>query len=333
MIGVSMAQVGIGTTTPSSKLEVVAAGTTSATTALKVGTSSGTILSVRNDGLVEVSTTTQGFLPPRLTAAQRDAIASPIAGLLIWCTNCGTSGELQVFNGTAWTNSAGGTAATAFICGTTSVTFTYRNRTGTGVESVTYGSVLNAATGKCWLDRNLGATQVATSSTDASSYGDLFQWGRGDDGHQLRASTTTSTLSTENSPGHGSFITTSGSPDDWRSPKNDNLWQGVGGINNPCPSGWRLPTLAEFTAESATWSALNDEGAFNSVLKLPKSGARGINGALVDVGSIGYIWTSTVNANRSKNVFFRSPPNTGSGAHGSADSDRSRASSVRCIKD
>ena len=37
------AQVGIGTPTPSSKLEVVGAGTTSATAALKVGNASSTI--------------------------------------------------------------------------------------------------------------------------------------------------------------------------------------------------------------------------------------------------------------------------------------------------
>jgi len=33
------------------------------------------------------------------------------------------------------------------------------------------------------MDRNLGATQVATSSTDENSYGDLYQWGRRADGH------------------------------------------------------------------------------------------------------------------------------------------------------
>jgi hypothetical protein len=61
VISTSNAQVGIGTTTPSSKLEVTGAGTTSATTALKVCNASSTILTVRNDGMVEISSTTQGF--------------------------------------------------------------------------------------------------------------------------------------------------------------------------------------------------------------------------------------------------------------------------------
>lgn len=57
---------------------------------------------------LEVSSTTQGFLPPRLNYYQRTQIASPVAGLTIWCSNCGASGEMQVFNGSAWTNMTGG---------------------------------------------------------------------------------------------------------------------------------------------------------------------------------------------------------------------------------
>lgn len=38
--------------------------------------------------------------------------------------------------------------------------------------------------GKCWKDRNLGASQVVTSATDVLAYGDYFQWGRPRDGHQ-----------------------------------------------------------------------------------------------------------------------------------------------------
>jgi hypothetical protein len=60
---------------------------------------------------LDVSATTKGFLPPRMTGAQRDAIASPVAGLMIWCNNCGPNGELNVFNGSTWTNMAGDNAA------------------------------------------------------------------------------------------------------------------------------------------------------------------------------------------------------------------------------
>jgi hypothetical protein len=49
-----------------------------------------------------------------MTGAQRDAISSKVAGLVVWCTNCGQNGELQVYNGTAWTNLIGATAAAVY---------------------------------------------------------------------------------------------------------------------------------------------------------------------------------------------------------------------------
>jgi hypothetical protein len=159
--------------------------------------------------------------------------------------------------------------------------------------------VTNPATGKIWMDRNLGATQVATSSTDANSYGDLYQWGRRSDGHQCRTSPTTTTLSAVDQPANGNFITISSGNFDWRSPQNPNLWQGANGINNPCPAGYKLPTDAELNAERASWSYFsnNTAGAFASVLKLPMAGFRNsINGPLNNVASVGYYWTSTVSA-------------------------------------
>ncbi len=59
--------------------------------------------------LLDVSSTTQGFLPPRLTYAQRNNMALPIpTGLMIWCTDCGDHGEIQMFAGGNWTNIIGG---------------------------------------------------------------------------------------------------------------------------------------------------------------------------------------------------------------------------------
>ena len=104
---------------------------------------------------------------------------------------------------------------------------------------VVIGTVTSAG-GRIWMDRNLGASQVATNSTDVASYGDLYEWGRGTDGHQIRTSATMATLSSTDQPAEGKFITINSGNYDWRSPQNDNLWQGVNGVNNPCPSGWQL---------------------------------------------------------------------------------------------
>lgn len=46
-----------------------------------------------------VSSTTQGFLPPRMTGTQRDAIAAPAAGLVVYNT---TTNKLNFYNGSAW---------------------------------------------------------------------------------------------------------------------------------------------------------------------------------------------------------------------------------------
>jgi len=67
-------------------------------------------------------------------------------------------------------------------------------------------STVTSKTGRIWMDRNLGATQVATSPTDAKSYGYYYQWGRGNDGHQLPNSGTTYIKSQSDQPGNSLFI-------------------------------------------------------------------------------------------------------------------------------
>jgi hypothetical protein len=145
------------------------------------------------------------------------------------------------------------------------------------------------------MDRNLGASRVAISADDSEAYGDLYQWGRCADGHEKRNSPTTSTLSSTDSPGHGSFILklTTTIPYDWRYPQNDNLWQGAAGTNNPCPSGFRLPTNNEMETELLSWSSKDTAGAFGSPLKLVAAGQRSYhNGTIIKAGSYGYYWGS-----------------------------------------
>jgi hypothetical protein len=267
---------------------------------------------IHNNGAeVEIASTTQGFLPPHMTTTQRDAIASSVTGLTIYNTtvNC-----LQSWNGTLWDDYDG--------CGSTEPGPTYpAGSVFCASGSATVVEVTNSSTGKVWMDRNLGASQVATSSTDTNSYGDLYQWGRGSDGHQCRNSATTSTLSSSDQPGHGDFIRYNGN---WRSPANTNLWQGVNGVNNPCPSSYRLPTEAEFEAERSSWSSNNSAGAFASPLKLPMAGTRSrISGLLQVVGSNGYYWSSTLS----------SALNFGSSSASVNGATVAVGNSVRCLKD
>jgi len=195
-------------------------------------------------------------------------------------------------------------------------------------STFTWNDVTNATTGETWMDRNLGATQVATSSTDADSYGDLYQWGRLKDEHQCRTSSTSATNSADNVPGHGDFITEGSSPYDWRDVQNTNLWQGARGINNPCPGGYRLPTEAELEAERTSWGSNNAAGAFGSVLKLPMAGYRYRgDGSLFNVGIDGLYWSSTVSGTSGRVLYFVSS-NASMFTY-----FRANGYSVRCLKD
>ena len=181
--------------------------------------------------------------------------------------------------------------------------------------------------GLAWLDRNLGATRAATSSTDSQAYGDLYQWGRLTDGHEKRNSGTTLTLSTTDVPGNDDFIKINTSPNDWRSPQNNNLWQGVNGINNPAPPGWRIPTELEWDTERQSWSSNNSAGAFASSLKFTKGGFRdNVDGSLDLVGNRMAYWTSTVVGTNSKGVY-------GGDSISIPSWRRALGFSVRCVRD
>jgi hypothetical protein len=49
--------------------------------------------------LLQVDSTTKGFLPPRMTTTERNAIASPAAGLVVYDS---TTNKLQCYNGSTW---------------------------------------------------------------------------------------------------------------------------------------------------------------------------------------------------------------------------------------
>lgn len=64
---------------------------------------------------LEMQSTTKGFLVPRMSYAQMQAIISPASGLQVWCTNCGTNlGAMEYFNGSAWIAFDGATVSTVY---------------------------------------------------------------------------------------------------------------------------------------------------------------------------------------------------------------------------
>ena len=204
-------------------------------------------------------------------------------------------------------------------------------------NGTTYGTVMSPYTGKIWLDRNLGATQVCTVYNDTACYGDYYQWGRDYGGHQESNSTTTSTPATDINvttqqnivDNNGSFILVL----DWvTSDTNGSIrsanWSKTDG-SSVCPIGYRVPTLAEIIAETIGLSGADDvknrDNAFNNFLKLPSAGRR--YDSMQKVGIWAYVWTSSFYNSQSRELIFRDT----SVAFG--NNYRLYGQSVRCVKD
>ena len=66
--------------------------------------STGTLSNVASPNAsaqVQIDSTTQGFLPPRMTTTQKNAIATPAAGLQVYDS---TLNQMSYYNGTTWVN-------------------------------------------------------------------------------------------------------------------------------------------------------------------------------------------------------------------------------------
>jgi uncharacterized protein (TIGR02145 family) len=165
---------------------------------------------------LDVKFSNKGFLPPRMTTIQRNAIGSPAEGLVIYNTDERT---LNIFNGTSWA------PITPVVCGQP---FTDTR------DGKVYTTVLIGA--QCWMAQNLNIglridiTGEQTNDSiiekycydDAGSncdvYGGLYQWGE--------------MVQYFNGATNGTT---------WDSDPTGNV-QGI------CPTGWHLPTDAEWSA-------------------------------------------------------------------------------------
>ena len=379
----SFSQVGIGTTTPKASAQL------------------------------DVTSTNKGFLPPRLTYDQKTAIDSPVAGLLIWCSDCGTNGESQVYNGTTWTNISGTTASFAkpsaptisgatasnakatvsfdpasnggsaildytvtstpegltatgssplLVTGLTngtSYTFTVvaRNAAGNSVASVASGAVTFLATcgvlvangvTKQFLCHNLGADISLDPHTPVVGLqGAYIQWGyRGPNttsnsmvDWQTAANTANfaaaPTSGNANAAAISGWNTTSAANASWGATKTD---------KDPCPTGYRVPTSAEWTQVNSNntasrtlpftsgntqyGSALHyGPNASTKLLTLPAAGRRSnVDGSLNGRGDRGFYWSSTENGSYVFSLYFSS-----SIKDPVFDNPRTSSFSLRCI--
>jgi hypothetical protein len=347
--------------------------------------------------MLDVKSTAKGILAPRMTFAQRNAIASPAEGLFVFCTDCRQNGTgcISLYFGGQWLNLVGscelpatpgegshmqtntqiiwnwstvpiatgykwhtssnfasatdmGTATTKTetgltqgsnytryvwaynACGTSEPkvlngqalpcgsSFTITHTAGNVApvtKTVTYGTVNNipGETAKCWITRNLGATQQPNTVDDATEASAGWYW----QFNQKQGYKHTSTTRTPNTAWINSIIEDSG----WES------------ANDPCSlllgSAWRIPTKTEWVNVDAAGNWNDWNGPFNSGLQLHAAGLLATSdGSLYYRGSSGFYWSSTqLDATTGWNLNFYS---SGSYMNGNY---KAYGITLRCIRD
>jgi len=121
---------------------------------------------------LDITSTTQGLLLPRLTYVQKTAISNPVAGLILFCSDCGTNGEMQLYNGTSFVNMIGspGQLALPAITSTTGVySITSSTATSGGVINSDGGSSITSR-GIVWGTSAGSSTYSVTSGTGVGTF-------------------------------------------------------------------------------------------------------------------------------------------------------------------
>jgi hypothetical protein len=123
-----------------------------------------------NSAILDVSSTTKGLLIPRLTTAQRNAIANPAAGLLIYDTD---NKKLSVYNGSTWNdNSNGGNQTfTRLPIDTTGNFYGAINVTNTSTNVNTYTIGAFNSSGTAILSRSDSGSAIRGNSSQYLSAG------------------------------------------------------------------------------------------------------------------------------------------------------------------
>ena len=183
----------------------------------------------------------------------------------------------------------------AFPCGTSVTVNHVAGAIAPVTKSVTYGTVtgIPGELSKCWITRNLGASQQASAVSDATeaSAGWYWQFNR-KQGYKYEGSSRT-----PNSV--------------WTTYNYENL--GWIADNDPCTlelgAAWRIPSSSEWSNINAAGGWMNWNGPWNSALKLHAAGEIYYNtGVLTDRGVYGYYWSNTnFDGLSGKNFFFGSP--------------------------
>jgi hypothetical protein len=129
-----------------------------------------------SSAILELHSSVRGFLAPRMTTSQRNAIGSPAAGLLVYNT---TSSLFNFWNGSAWTaiqatsggvQSLSGTANRITISGTASDPVIDIAGNYVGQSSITTLGTIGTGT---WQGTKIGIAYGGTNSTSTPTNGGI----------------------------------------------------------------------------------------------------------------------------------------------------------------
>lgn len=226
---------------------------------------------------LDISSTTKGFLLPRMTSTEMSSISSPANGLLVFNT---TDNKFYAYLSQegAWQELLYGSSVVNQNCGTLIINHSTAGGVAPVNKTVTYGTATDVASdpSKCWITQNLGASSQASSATDATDAAAGWYWqfnhkqGYKNDG---------------GSPTPSWTITSINESSDWV-PGNDPCALELGGT-------WRLPTMTELSNVDYIYGWDESTDPYDSPLKLHAAGyLYNTTGGITSRGIVGEYWSS-----------------------------------------
>ncbi len=154
---------------------------------LKCLTSYPQSVSINNDGsspdassMLDIKSTTKGMLIPRMTTAQRTAIASPAKGLLVFDTG---NNSFWFYNGTVWNNLSAGSGSSSWTANGADIYNSNAGNVGIGTSTpgapLSYPNILGnkisfwraGPNNDFGIGINIGVMQLYTAGTDKIAFG------------------------------------------------------------------------------------------------------------------------------------------------------------------
>jgi len=311
---------------------------------------------------LEVQSTTLGFLPPRMTKAQMNAISSPVEGLILYCYDCVPKG-IHYYNGSDFLNTTNGLVSNTTTAGfgsqlsnmgangssfsnnatcaikTISSTACSAEELSNGIgndpdgNGYTVVQIGDATSGynQCWMAENMQDGSGPTSAWEAET--DNGWYGYYGDGDQI-----------PDSP-PSDFDEKEGFLYQWSAVMNGSAIERTQGI---CPTAWHIPSDCEWLfLENNLGMSISQQEIDNSYrgtnqgTKLKPGGASNFDGIYV-----GYRFSnSTFSIRGSYTSYWTSSTIVGDGKYRGlvgfflggmifrGSTSKAKALSVRCLKD